>query len=95
MCSYKTKNSTLTRLPPMLLAIDSKQCVSCKKPAHKVYQLQLTMTLSKETTSAVSWKRLNGGAVWHSRKKFPRSPVDVPECDAKAGFWDKQQIIRG
>lgn len=44
-----------------------------------------SMTLSNDSTS-LSWNRLNGGAVWHSRKKLPRSPVDVPECDANAGF---------
>ena len=60
---------------------------------HNVYLLELTMTLSSESTS-VSWNRVNGGAVWHSRKKLPRSPVDVPECDANAGFWDKQRMTK-
>ena len=56
--------------------------------AHNVHLLELTMTLSSDNSS-VSWNRLNGGAVWHSRKKLPRSPVDVPECDANAGFWEE------
>lgn len=60
---------------------------------HNAYRLELTMTLSNDSTS-LSWNRLNGGAVWHSRKKLPRSPVDVPECDANAGFWDKQRITQ-